>query len=457
MKFNSIDELLEYTKNIVGKTFGDFDKDNELGDKTTLRDKGILGKIIETGFYGYPNNNESRPDFDNLGVELKVVGFEKQKRGKLVAKERTSLSMINYNKIIYEDYEFSRLISKNKKILFIWYFYEENKKIRDFKIEFYQIYDMSIDEDVFKNDFYIIKSKVEKGLAHKLSEGDTEYLGAATKGSNNKPTKSQPYSENKAKSRCFSLKNSYMRYVFNLNFKNQTTQTIPLEKKYVSVLDYVNDKFKPYFGKTQLGIYEEISNEKPNLNYAISKQISNKLIGKDKELPEKDDLFKKSNYRIKNITLRVKGTVKDRMSFRTLQKEEFEKDWEDSEWKSFFEEVKIIVICYQMPNSKSKNGDRRLKFVKKICFTDEEIESFGKTYNMVKEAIEKEDENLLPKGKNSERLYLEVMPHHGAGRTYEYFFEKDKIVSFAFKTAFLNKKIYEDYENNADNIIRKGD
>lgn len=65
--------------------------------------------------------------------------------------------------------------------MFIWYFYEKDKEIGDFKITDYQLYDMTQDENIFKNDFEIIKSKVKEGLAHEISEGDTSYLGACTK------------------------------------------------------------------------------------------------------------------------------------------------------------------------------------------------------------------------------------------------------------------------------------
>ena len=41
------------------------------------------------------------------------------------AKERISLTQINFNDIINEQFELSRVISKNRKILFIWYEYKK--------------------------------------------------------------------------------------------------------------------------------------------------------------------------------------------------------------------------------------------------------------------------------------------------------------------------------------------
>lgn len=79
--FHSISELLDYTENIRGKKFKEFDKDNVL-NVTSLRDKGLLGKLIETEFYKYPNNSNAKADFDNLGVELKVTAFKRNKTRK---------------------------------------------------------------------------------------------------------------------------------------------------------------------------------------------------------------------------------------------------------------------------------------------------------------------------------------------------------------------------------------
>lgn len=123
MIFKTIDELLEKTKKLVGKTFGEIDKLGLITPKT--KDKGILGKVIETGFYGYQLNNNTKADFDNLGVELKVSGFTVLKNGDWSAKERISLTQINFNDIINEQFELSRVISKNRKILFIWYEYKK--------------------------------------------------------------------------------------------------------------------------------------------------------------------------------------------------------------------------------------------------------------------------------------------------------------------------------------------
>ena len=68
MKFNTEKELMDYTSKIDGKTFKEIDSKNLLKNTDPKRQKGILGQVVETGFYDYDINSESRADFENLGI-----------------------------------------------------------------------------------------------------------------------------------------------------------------------------------------------------------------------------------------------------------------------------------------------------------------------------------------------------------------------------------------------------
>lgn len=446
MKFNSKEELLEYTKNIKGKTFKEIDSEHLLDESKSSKNKGVLGQIVESGFYKYPLNNNSAADFEELGIELKVSGYIENKNGSLRAKERMVLSKIDYNEIINETYESSHVLGKCKEMLIIWYHYLPKTNYGDFKITDFQIYDMAKDEEIFKNDFKIIKEKVMNGKAHELSEGDTSYLGACTKAATSADRTSQPFSEILSKPRAYSLKNAYMTGILR-ELKDNNVKIIDytsVQEK--TVIDYVNDKLKPYFGKTQLEILEEITGKtyEEKIPKNINKMISDKLIGKDNELYEKDELFRKTSFIIKNIPIRNDKLI-ERMSFRNLRLSDFEYEWEDSYWKNFFGDTNFILICYEAKNSKIKNGYRRLKYVKQMSFDDEDLESFEKTYNMVKTAIEKRDINLLPTPNSFENQLLEIAPKGKKGDdAYNNFFKKDITkVAFMIGKNLLNEKLNE--------------
>lgn len=440
MKFSTVDELLNYTKNIVGKTFKEIDIENKL--ENGLHDKGILGKIVETGFYKFPNNNIAKADFDNLGVELKVTGYVKNKNGTISAKERLVLSKINYNDIINEDFNFSKLLFKNKKILIIWYEYDYTKKVADFVITNYQLYDMTNDELVISNDYQIIKEKVIGGKAHLLSEGDTSFLGACVKGINNDEKISQPNSDILAKPRAFSLKHSYLTGILrNLDFGLEVDNL-----EYKTVEEYVYAQIKNFIGKTQIDIYEEIIKQtlSDSIPKNIGKILSDKLIGTDEELPEKNSLFAKTNYKIKNVPVDKYYKPLERMPFRTIRLSEFKESWDNSEWKTFFEELTIIALCYE-GTKEVANGYRILKDIRKISFNSDEIDSFGKTYDMIKNAIINHDISLLPYPNSFEGQYLEIAPKGQKGaNAYDTFFEKDKTkVCFMMNKDFIYKKLTE--------------
>ena len=443
MKFNTIEELLHYTEAIKGRTFKEIDSEHLLENTTNLkRNKGILGHVVESGFYKYPINSNPQADFDKIGVELKVTGYKKNKKGKKSAKERVSLSKIDFNKIVNEEYEYSKLIYKNKKILFIWYFYEKGKDIGDFLITDYQLYDMSQDEETIKNDFYIIKQKVKDGRAHELSESDTSYLGACTKARTSKDRTTQPNSTIPAKPRAYSLKNSYMTGILN---SIETTISFDTNE-FKTVEEYVLDKLRPYIGKSQLEILEEITGQtyKEKIPKNLNKMITDKIIGKDDELAEKDDLFKKTSFIIKNSPITPKGAYRERMSFRNLTLNEFGDDWEDSYWKLFFDETTILNILWKEPRAGSKNGERILGGVSKINFNDNDLDSIEISYNMVKEAIEKEDISLLPYPRTFEGQILEIGPKgQKSDDAYNTFFNKDvtKTCFFLNKRVLFEKKI----------------
>lgn len=344
--------------------------------------------------------------------------------------------------IINEEFEFSKLLFKNKKILIIWYRYEENINYADMEIIDYQLYDLSQDEEIIKNDFYIIKNMVTKGEAHNISEGQTAYLGACTKASTSADRTPQPNNIKQAKPRAFCLKNSYMTGIFRILLSgNQINTEIQTFK---TIEEYIYNQIKHYIGKTQLEIYNMLTGEDytKKIPKNMSKMLSDRLIGKDEELENKNELFKKTRYIIKNSPVYPNGKPVERMSFRKIRISEFEKDWEESNWKQYFEEVTLLVICYETENKTVKNGYRKLKEIKTISFTDEDLEELKKGYKMVQEAINKKDISLLPYPSSYKNQIIEIAPKGVKGdKAYEDFFEKNTTkTTFMLSKDFLEKK-----------------
>ncbi len=436
-RFATEGDLLSFTGNIIGKTFGQIDALKLLNIAT--KDKGILGKVVETGFYGYKLNNDAKADFDNLGIELKVSGYEVNKNGTRSPKERLPLSKINYGEIINEEFEFSKFLFKNKKLLIVWYEFIKGNNYSDFVITHFQLHDLSKDMDIIKNDFYLIKSKVSDGLAHKLSEGDTSFLGAFPKGRLGTDRVKQPNSETGAMPRGFCLKKSYLRGIL------RNPILISFQTDYKTVEEYILDKIQPYIGLTQRDIWlkltgKDITNKKI-ISYQLNKSISNKILGKDEKLKEKHDLFNKTECIIKNLPVDENFYPRERLAFRNLTLSEFDSRWEESAWKMYLEELTFLIILYSGP----KHGDRKLETVKKITFSQEDINLFGETYERVRETIKSGDIEYLPTPKSFNGQLLVVAPKSVKGaHAYKTFLEENNTkVCFMLEKDFIYKKLIE--------------
>ena len=218
----------KYAKFLIGKTFSEVCDEDTVNDVIVVDDdyeqshedkkrKGGLGDLIEERYFHYKCNSDSRPDFPDAGVELKVTPYKKNKNGSLSAKERLVITMIDYYMVVDETFENSHLWNKAKLILLIYYLFKEDAESRlDYKIDYAQLFTPP-EEDlmVIKCDFEKIVSKIKAGKAHELSESDTLYLGACTKSADSSVRRGQPFSDEPAKPRAFSFKTSYMTYVLN--------------------------------------------------------------------------------------------------------------------------------------------------------------------------------------------------------------------------------------------------
>ena len=98
---------------------------------------------------------------------------------------------------------FSQLFKK-EALMIIWY--NEDGIITDL-----EIYYLSNDFDVLFRDYYYIKKAIDKGEVHKLTEGDTKYLGASRL--NDKVP--QPNSEKLANKRELVLKKKFLQKIIN--------------------------------------------------------------------------------------------------------------------------------------------------------------------------------------------------------------------------------------------------
>ena len=250
---NNKDSIIAYAKQLVNKSLRDICDKNIITDK---KNKGGYGQLLEKFYFLYEPNSDTEPDFKEAGLELKSSPIKKLKRLDYVSKERLVLNIINYLDIVNENFQNSSLLKKNKHLLLVFYLYEKNKNKLDFMIDIVDEWELTnIDLEIIRQDWETIQQKIIDGKAHELSEGDTLYLGACTKGSKGGNLREQPFSKIKAKQRAFSLKQGYVNHIIatlNNGNKQNYGKLIPTLNvlKNNTLEDIVYSKFEKYFDKT---------------------------------------------------------------------------------------------------------------------------------------------------------------------------------------------------------------
>ena len=204
------ESILRRAQEIKGIPLRDVDKTGRLATG-----KGAIGTVIEESWFGYTPNSESEPDFPEAGVELKVTPYLRGKNG-IRAKERLVCNIINYMEEYDKTFQTSAFWHKCNTMLLMSYEHLADKPKGDFRIDEAVLFSFP-DEDlaIIEHDWETIMEKVRAGRAHELSEGDTLYLAACTKGANASSVRQQPFSELPAKQRAYSLKSSYMTQILN--------------------------------------------------------------------------------------------------------------------------------------------------------------------------------------------------------------------------------------------------
>lgn len=351
-----------YGKKLIGKTFQDVCDEDDMLKSDVVREtsnyeashenkkrKGGLGELIEERHFHYQANNDARPDFDKAGVELKVTPYKINKNGSVIAKERLILTMIDYFAVVNEKFEESHMWSKSRLILLIYYLYQQEIKNRlDYRIDYVKLFSPPAEDiKIIEHDFYVIVEKIRAGKAHELSEGDTLYLGAATKAATSKDRRQQPFSEELAKPRAFAFKNSYMTYVLN-------NYIIPGKNTYEPIIrgnvedsfeDYVTKRINAYQGYSVIDLCTEFQidyNKKPkNLEAMLAYRILGIRGNKAEE-------FEKANVVIKTIRVGQNNKIKESMSFPTFKfKELITEEWDDSTFGNYLRETRFLFVVYK--------------------------------------------------------------------------------------------------------------
>lgn len=343
--YKTKEDILRRAQEAIGIPLGEIDKTGRLATG-----KGAIGTVIEESWFGYTPNSESEPDFPEAGVELKVTPYVRGKSG-IRAKERLVCNIINYMEEYDKTFQTSAFWHKCNTMLLMSYEHLHGRLKGDFQIDKAILFSFP-EEDliIIEHDWETIMEKVRAGRAHELSEGDTLYLAACTKGANASSVRQQPFSKLPAKQRAYSLKSSYMTQILNKYiFGNAESPRIikSAEVLYTKTFEeYIIDKVRPYYGMTQYQLKWTLgvdSNAK-----SLNEILLARMLGVKGRIAYTEE-FRKAGIVPKTIRVQKNGKIKESMSFPAFDFVKLSREtcWEESELYNCLAPTKFMFVIFR--------------------------------------------------------------------------------------------------------------
>lgn len=355
-------DIERYAKFLIGKTFEqvleesvyleDAITDSKI-DYSNPNQKGKLGNLLEEKYFCYKANSDQEADFPECGVELKVTCFDILKNGNISAGERLVLTMISYDEAVEPDFFKSHVWDKCKLILLIYY--ERNKLLQYntlYKIRFANLISPSPkDMSIIISDYNYIIDKISRGCAHELSESDTMYLGACTKGSTSyKSLRPQYYNPRvMANKRAFCFKRQYMDYILHTyimpgNVHLESIVSNPEELQYQSFQELVIGRLSRFIKMSDRDICAYFGREYNN-NKAQWTDLTYRMLGIRGNHAEE---FVKANIVVKVIRLEEDFSMNESISLPQFNFIEFAKEkWDESQVYNYFSETKFLFVVFK--------------------------------------------------------------------------------------------------------------
>lgn len=345
--------------------------------------KGGFGNMVEELYFGYKPNSEAQADFPEAGIELKTTPLKKVNKG-YVSKERLVFNIINYLEEHKEVFRTSSFWKKNSELLLMFYLHEPNKLPLDYIFKIIRLWRFpETDLKIIIDDWNVIVGKIRAGKAHEISEGDTLYLGACTKGANKTSLRKQPFSGELAMQRAYSLKSKYLNFIIEKSLANAEHQVDEGLYEYLlsetklsreeyeeykrinprdvgaivnTVHDYSGDetfedlvisKFDLFIGFSEIELIEYFNldiDRKAKNKYNI---ICNRIMGVSGKYIEE---FLKADIEMKTIVIEKSGKIKESMSFQQIKyKEIIHEDWLNSYWYNILTK-RFFFVVFQRDN-----------------------------------------------------------------------------------------------------------
>ena len=222
----------------------------------------------------------------------------------------------------------------------------------DYEIKYVNLFTPPQDDlSIIIQDYLNIIEKIKNGKAHEISESDTLYLGASTKGANaEKSTVPQYYGDHiPARKRNFCFKRQYMDYILHeYVLKDRVPCESIIKNNDLTAVDSFENQILNMINRNSGKTDEQLCRiySRPyNNNKAQWIDLAYRMLGiKSSQADE----FLKANIVVKAIRIEKNGKIRESMSLPVI---DFKKlaieDFEYSDFCEYFEETRFLFVVYK--------------------------------------------------------------------------------------------------------------
>ena len=358
---------------------------------------------------------------------------------------------------------------KCETILIMSYEHKKNVPKCDFTVDKAVLFSYP-DEDllIIKQDWEKIISKIRAGEAHLITEGDTLYLAACTKGASSATVRQQPFSDIPAKQRAYSLKSSYMTRILNdYIFGSEQDEHIITDWRLLTdnrFEDVIIERLRPYYGQSVRRLAELLGVSMTAKN--ANELLLSKMLGIKGRVANTTE-FKKANIVPKTIRVQKNGKIKESMSFNTFKFTEIiEEEWETSKLRELLEPTKFMFVLFRenneneylfervqfwnMPSDDLEEVQRVWERTVEIVRDGVELHFDGRImHNNLPKATESNVAHVRPKAQNAKDVY--PLPD-GRSMTKQCFWLNNSYIERVLETKEADTKKWEIYQEIQEDI-----
>ena len=384
------DEISAVAATLVGRSLIEIDPSAPMMP-SSARHKGTVGRIFETAF-GIEPNSRPEADFPGAGIEMKSVPI-RIANGEYRAKERVSLTMINFNTLPGEQWESAPVRRKLNDLLLVFYKWDPLLPIARFETlaaEIWQPDSESLRQ--MQRDWEAVQRLVTAGRRNEVSEGSTRLLGAATKGIGHGST-----------SRAWSLKQTFVGFIYRSLVSAPAIPTTTAFDPGATFEREVLARMEPYIGRS-FDALAAVVGRADRSGKAASAQIVRALVGE--RAKGRSGEFERFGIETKVVPVDSNGRLIEAMSFPAFIHEELVYEtWQASDLLARIQRMLFVPV-----HRERKVAIDQMRLGRPFFWTPTEAELRGiqAEWERFRKLIESGQARDLPK--QSETEFIHVRP-----------------------------------------------